>query len=149
MDVDESKINWMLAIASLLAGIGIGALGHHLLNAGARRTQKLRRLLAERERELASLKSGVDDHFSELAGLAESLQRDSDTLMQHLEKGAERLNSLPHQTPGLAAPTADIEEATASPQLKAPRDYADGSGGTLSEEFGLKEDKELPQPPRY
>lgn len=149
MDVDESKINWILAIAGLVVGIGIGAIGHHLLSAGARRTQKLRRQLAERERELTSLKSGVDDHFSELAGLAASLRRDSDTLIQHLEKGTERLNSLPHQSPGLTTQTADIEEAMGSPQLKAPRDYADGSSGTLSEEFGLKEEKELPQPPRY
>jgi hypothetical protein len=32
-----------------------------------------------------------------------------------------------------------------------PRDYADGTGGTLSEDFGLKDDEDAkaPQPPRY
>lgn len=45
-DVEQGNINWVLAIACLLAGVGIGALGYHLLNGGARTAQKLRQRLA-------------------------------------------------------------------------------------------------------
>lgn len=148
--MDESNINWIVAIACLLAGIGIGALGYHLLNGGARRMQTLRRRLAERDHELSTLKSGVDDHFNELTGLAESLRRDSNALMARLEKGAETLNSLPHRPATLEIPPSEVEKDTTSERLSAPRDYADGSGGTLSEDFGLKSDTDkTPQPPRY
>ncbi|HSP59396.1 MAG TPA: DUF1043 family protein [Halomonas sp.] len=147
--MDESNINWVLTIAVLLAGIGIGAMSYHLLNARAGQVQSLRRKVAERERELSVLKSGVDEHFTELTGLAESLRRDSDTLMQRLEKGAETLNSLPHRMNTLNVPPAEVERDTSNERLATPRDYADGSGGTLSEDFGLKSRDVALQPPRY
>lgn len=147
--MDESNINWVLTIAVLLAGIGIGAMSYHFLNARAGQVRALRRKIAERERELAVLKSGVDEHFTELTGLAESLRRDSDTLMQRLEKGAETLNSLPHRSNTLNVPPAEVERDTTNERLATPRDYADGSGGTLSEDFGLKSRDVALQPPRY
>lgn len=147
--MDESNINWIMTIAVLLAGIGIGAMSYHFLNARAGQVRTLRRKVAERDRELSVLKSGVDEHFTELTGLAESLRRDSDTLMQRLEKGAETLNSLPHRTNTLNVPPAEVERDTTNERLATPRDYADGSGGTLSEDFGLKSQDVALQPPRY
>lgn len=148
--MDESNINWIITIAVLLAGIGIGAMSYHFLNARAGQVRTLRRKVAERDRELSVLKSGVDEHFTELTGLAESLRRDSDTLMQRLEKGAETLNSLPHRTNTLNVPPAEVERDTTNERLATtPRDYADGSGGTLSEDFGLKSRDVALQPPRY
>ncbi|PXX99556.1 YhcB family protein [Halomonas sp. LBP4] len=147
--MDESNINWVLAIASLLAGTGIGALGYHLLNAGAAHLQKLRQRLAERDRELAALKDGVDDHFATINGLVESLQRDSDTLARRLEEDAATLAGHDRARRSLEV-TFAAEEQAANEEYAAPRDYADGTGGTLSEDFGLKSGETgAPQPPRY
>ena len=146
--MDVSNINWVLAVASLLAGIGIGALGYHLLNAGAGHLQKLRQRLAERDRELSALKDGVDDHFTAITGLVESLQRDSDALARRLEEGAATLGGHGRAPRSLEVALA-TEEQAANEEYAVPRDYADGTGGTLSEDFGLKNDEAGPQPPRY
>lgn len=147
--MDASKINWILAIACLLAGIGLGALGYHLLNASAASLQKLRQRLAERDRELAALREGMNDHLDEVSRLVTVLQRDGEALAERLAQDASRLGGKRNAPAGLeAAPppaTPDGEEPA------IPRDYADGSGGTLSEDFGLKDDEDAkaPQPPRY
>ncbi|GHE22517.1 YhcB family protein [Halomonas urumqiensis] len=154
--MDESNINWIFAVASLCAGIGIGALGYHLLNATAAHQQKLRQRLAERDRELVALKEGIGDHFDDVTELVESLKRDSDTLSQRLAEHAttlkrsttaqKTLEFMPaHEPP----PAEDVAQADA--EMPTPRDYADGSGGTLSESFGLKRDADKGEtsPPRY
>ncbi|MFY0992385.1 YhcB family protein [Halomonas sp. C05BenzN] len=147
--MDESNINWVLAIASLLAGIGIGALGYHLLNASAGNLQKLRQRLAERDRELAALKDGVDDHFAAITGLVENLRREGDALAQRLEHDAQALGGHSPGRTGLELPL-QVGENAANETYAAPRDYADGTGGTLAEDFGLKsEEGGAPQPPRY
>lgn len=146
--MDETNINWVLAIACLLAGIGIGALGYHLLNASAGNTQRLRQRLAERERELAELKDGMSDSLERIARLAESLQRESRGLEQEAEEARERLGARSLRRQALDAVSPDSATPTTEPA--APRDYADGNRGTLSEDFGLKQnDADAPQPPRY
>lgn len=147
--MDETNINWVLAIACLLAGIGIGALGYHLLNASAGNTQRLRQHLAERERELAEFKDGMGDSLERIARLAESLQRESQGLEQEAEEARDRLGapSLRRQAMDAVSP----EPAATRTEPAVPRDYADGNRGTLSEDFGLKngEAAATPQPPRY
>ncbi|MDR5891603.1 MULTISPECIES: YhcB family protein [Halomonas] len=150
--MDASKINWILAIACLLAGIGLGALGYHLLNASAASLQKLRQRLAERDRELEALRSGVNDHLGEVSRLVAALQRDGEALASRLEQDARRLGGKGAPRAGLEAAAAPETLADADPDAPAmPRDYADGTGGTLSEDFGLKDDEDAkaPQPPRY
>lgn len=147
--MDDSNINWILAIACLLAGIGIGALGYHLLNASAAGQQKLRQRLAERDRELSTLRDGFDDHLQEVSRLAAVLQRNGDALARRLEQDAEALSGK-----GTAPAGLEIISPPAMPdgeEPAMPRDYADGNGGTLSEDFGLKDDEDAkaPQPPRY
>ncbi len=150
-DVYESNIDWVLAIVSGLAGIGIGALGYHLLNSNVARNQKVRQRLAETELELNQVKDSLNDHFARAADLVESIQRQTQELEQQLAQGAERfcddsqirrrLNNVP------------IDQGSSDePSTAAPRDYADGNHGTLSEDFGLRQstgEKEQPQPPRY
>ncbi|MFG6159787.1 YhcB family protein [Halomonas sp. 1390] len=147
--MDETNISWVLAAACLLAGIGIGALGYHLLNASDGNTQRLRQRLAERERALAELKDGLGDSLERIGQLAESLRRESQSLEQEAETASTTLGapSLRRQAMDAATP-APAEEADAP---AVPRDYADGNRGTLSEDFGLKQSEEgaTPQPPRY
>lgn len=149
--MDASKINWILAIACLLAGIGLGALGYHLLNASAASLQKLRQRLAERDRELAALREGMDDHLGEISRLVATLQRDGEVLAERLAQDASRLGSRRSSHAGLENTASSAPETVDGEEPAMPRDYADGTGGTLSEDFGLKDDEEAkaPQPPRY
>lgn len=157
--MDESNLNWFLAIAGLLIGIGIGALGYHLLQVGTGQRQKLRRRLAERDRELTALKTSLGEHFSEASRLVENLQRESEALAKHLALDAETLAGVepPPRVLELSfasegRPAGESEKASEA-EPATPRDYADGSGGTLSEDYGLKrkseESAEAAQPPRH
>ncbi|WP_192036588.1 DUF1043 family protein [Halomonas sp. YLGW01] len=144
----ESNIDWILALASGLAGIGIGALGYHLLNANVARNQKVRQRLAETELELHQVKDSLNDHFVRAADLAASIQRQSRELEQQLSQGADQLCADP-QVKRRLQPETDTAEPGETPDM--PRDYADGGHGTLSEDFGLKrgEEQSETQPPRY
>ncbi len=153
--MDETNINGVLAIACLLAGIGIGVLGYHLLNASAGTVQRLRQQLAERERALSELKDGMGDSLERVARLAESLQHETRELEREAVEASRRLGdrSLRRQA---------IEAVTPAPAMTGqeparPRDYADGNRGTLAEDFGLKDDDAamkdndaaMAQPPRF
>lgn len=140
----QGNIDWILAIASFLAGIGVGALGYHLLNANVARNQKTRQRLAETELELNQMKGSLNDHFARAADLVTSIQRQSHELEQQLAQGAERLcddQQLKRRLAGQADTTTDDEASPAT-----PRDYADGGRGTLSEDFGLQPKHEATSP---
>jgi len=152
--VNESNIDWILAIACFLAGIGIGALCYHLMNANVARNQKVRQRLAETELELNQVKDGLNDHFAKVADLASSIQRQSHELEMHLVQGADKLVDdlkLKRRLHGQQEESAESEEIDA-PQI--PRDYAGGTGGTLTEDYGLRQrhteqPEDTPQTPRY
>ncbi|WP_227367987.1 YhcB family protein [Halomonas sp. M20] len=154
----EGNINWILAIASALAGIGIGALGYHLLNANVARNQKVRQRLAETELELSQVRDNLNDHFINVFSLVKGIQRQSLELEQQVTLGAERLSDDPRLKQQLAGqPETDSVDTTpkdGSETFETPRDYADGGRGTLSEDFGLQQPKadeedQQTQPARY
>ncbi|MDT8896371.1 DUF1043 family protein [Halomonas sp. I1] len=142
--MEQGNINWVLAIACLLAGVGIGALGYHLLNGGARSAQKLRQRLAERDRELSELRTGLGEHIDRANGLLDALLANGQSLQQEMQDSAARLGSSQPRKPDFGQTDETNDD------VNAPRDYADGNRGTLSEDFGLKDSGEAPaQPPRY
>ncbi|MHB0774359.1 Z-ring associated ZapG family protein [Halomonas sp. WWR20] len=150
--MNESNIDWILAIACFLAGIGIGALGYHLLNANVARNQKVRQRLAETELELSQVKDALNDHFAKAADLVTSIQRQSQELEQQLSLGADRLCDdlqLKRRLHQQNQPDSETTDAATTPQV--PRDYADGNQGTLSEDYGLRRQLETEPdiPPRY
>ncbi|MDZ7853394.1 MAG: DUF1043 domain-containing protein [Halomonas sp.] len=147
--MDETNINWVLATACLLAGVGIGALGYHLLVIGAGNAQHLRQRLAERERELSELKDGMGDSLERIARLAESLRRESQSLEQEAEEARDRLGARSLRRQAMEAVSPESTATTAEPNM--PRDYADGDRGTLAEDFGLRhgDDAAKPQPTRH
>ncbi len=149
--MDASKINWILAIGCLLAGVGLGALGYHLFNSSTTGLQKMRQRLAERDRELAALRTGMDDHLNEVSRLVADLQRDSEALASRLAQDARSLGGKNDPVSNMEIATGQMSPEGGSEEPAMPRDYAKGSGGTLSEDFGLKndEDAKAPQPPRY
>ena len=149
--VEYDNVNWIVAIVSLLAGLGIGAIGYRLLSSSASQAQELRRQIAEREREASALRSGLNEHFNQVGMMVSNIQREMRTLEHRLTEDASTLHCEPFTSSQLEA--ADQPALTGEERdIATPRDYADGSGGTLSEDFGLKprEEKEEPsQPPRY
>ena len=157
--MEASNINVILAAACLIAGIGIGALGYHLLNGGARNAQKLRQRLTERERQIAEWKDGVDEHFTQMDTLIQRLLEGGQNLRQQLDESAKRLGR--EGTPSKVTPPGNLQISSLTPSddaaqedLKIPRDYADGNSGTLSEDYGLRkededDDEASPRPPRY
>ncbi|MCE8034787.1 DUF1043 family protein [Billgrantia tianxiuensis] len=148
--MDYGNVNWIVAIVSLLVGLGIGVFGYRALGTSATRLQELRRQVAERERELSVLREGMNEHFTQVGMMVSNIQREMRTLEHRITEDASTLHCEPQDKNRLKA--ADQPALTESDDVPAPRDYADGSGGTLSEDFGLKpstEKSELPQPPRY
>lgn len=149
--MEYGNVNWLLAIISLLVGLGLGALGYHLLGSSAGTLQQLRRQSAEKERELAELREGLGEHFSQVGMMVGNLQREMRTLEHRLKEDASTLRCETDKVRQLDA--ADQPALTGqADELPMPRDYADGTGGTLSENFGLKpseEQPQAPQPPRY
>lgn len=148
----DSNIDWILAIVSALAGIGIGALGYHLLNANVARNQKTRQRLAETELELSQVKDALNDHFAHAVNLVTGIQRQSQELEQQLALAADRLCDDTQLRRQLASGKELSDDEDTS--LSIPRDYADGNRGTLAEDFGLRRDEDLnsnesSQPPRY
>ncbi|WP_165789413.1 YhcB family protein [Billgrantia endophytica] len=149
--MEYGNINWIMAIVSLLAGLGIGAMGYHLFGTGASRLQQLRRQVVERERELSVLKEGMGEHFEQVGMMVSNIQREVRTLQHRLTEDASTLDQLPQsaRSRDIAATTALADQGG---EVPAPRDYADGTGGTLSEDFGLKpasENADAPRAPRY
>lgn len=155
--MDYGNINWILAIVCLLAGMGIGAMGLRVIGSNATRLQQHRRKLAERERELTQLKEQLTEHFAEAGTLVNNIRREARALEHRLSEDAGKLGqAVPTVRPSLdVVPPdhADPEQAdTEQAGIPVPRDYADGRGGTLSEDFGLKSDDDTAkarQPPRY
>lgn len=149
--MDYGNINWMVAILSLLAGLGIGSFGYRMLGNSATQLQELRRQVVERERELSVLKESLSEHFTQVGMMVSNIQREMRTLEHRLTEDASTLKSEAGDSHKLK--TADQPALTgADDDIPTPRDYADGTSGTLSEDFGLKpsdDNRELPQPPRY
>ena len=97
--VEPSNFNMILAAACLVAGIGLGALGYHLLNGGARNAQRLRLKLTERERQALRL-AGEGRTASEIAeqlGLSHGTVRNylSECIGKHL--GERQARPLPRR----------------------------------------------------
>lgn len=133
--MEESNINLVLIIACLVAGSGIGALGYHLLGSSARQSQLLRQRLAEKERQLSEVRSGLGEHVVRLTHMAQTLNRDSQALLQEVNQAGTSLGM--KQQPADLATDPEINGGKA--ELNTPRDYADGNSGTLSEDFGLRQ----------
>lgn len=148
--MEESNINVVLVIACLIGGSGIGALGYHLFGPGARQIQQLRQRLAEKERQLSEVRTGLGDHVERLTRMAQALSQDSEALLREVSHAGTSLSV--ESRPGLeVSPTPPSSDA----ELSTPRDYAAGNSGTLSEDFGLKHtledgsDSKAQPPPRH
>ncbi|WP_447529033.1 YhcB family protein [Vreelandella sp. TE19] len=156
----EANSPIIYALIGLAVGFLIGLLCYRLANKGERHRASLKQTLLEREHQIAELKKAMGSHVSDVRQCLEAIRSQADDIEDKLDAGAEQWElsknpdtafTQPRKTPALGTSTTPKAPEAESPAT--PRDYADGKGGTLSEEYGLKDTKAkeaaVDQPPRY
>lgn len=150
----EASSPFTFAIIGLILGFIIGLGCYRLLGKTQREYAAIKQTLLERERQIAELKKSMGNHVTNIKQRLENIRDEADQLEQQLEDDAAQwqLGSSAPKPIANGAPV-DRTENNENP-VNMPRDYADGKGGTLSEDFGLKESAKAqndaaPQPPRY
>jgi uncharacterized protein len=156
--VDPSS-SFMFAVAGLVVGFIAGMGCYRLLSKSQRQAAAMRQTLLEREHQIAEIKSSVGEHLTGIYQRLSNIRDEADQLELQLREDAAEWNirdtsfqsSLDldgsHTKKDQPAAVNTIAP-TFTPTM--PRDYADGKGGTLSEDFGLKgNEATTPQPPRY
>ena len=142
--MDETTI--LVAIACLAVGLVVGSLLTRTLSPQEKKRRDLETRLRAREEELGSYRRDVSDHLLKTSELIRELNQSQRQLGEQLTRSALQLS-----TPEVC----DQVQETAFTGLardpgthvlpetprEAPKDYAPG-GGTLSEEYGLRESAE-------
>ncbi|GGC81615.1 ZapG family protein [Vreelandella lutescens] len=144
----EASSPLTFAIIGLIVGFIIGLVCYRLFSKGARDVSSLKQTLLEREHQIADLKKGMSSHLTSIQERLENIRHEADLLEQQVESEATQWK-LSNVKP-LSQPASNPENDQG---VAMPRDYAAGKNGTLSEDFGLKENKSQDstpaQPPRY
>ncbi|CEP36629.1 MULTISPECIES: YhcB family protein [unclassified Halomonas] len=145
------------AIIGFIVGLIVGAVAYRLFSKSQREASSMRQKLLEREHQIAEMKSSVGSHLTGIYQRLSNIRDEANQLELQLKEDAAEWNirdAAIHQ-PSLdlsGVDSAQEQQTTADTNTPAtPRDYADGKGGTLSEDFGLKgNEATTPQPPpRY
>lgn len=147
--VNLADTPWMIVLIAFLLGGGAGALIYHLLNSSVARNLKVRQKLTETELQLTQTREGVNDHFARTADGLSILARQIEELEQSLQQDASRLcdddtvlKRLEHRRA-----THDDNVAPSTNYYEPPKDYSEGTSGTLSEDFGFSH-QDVKEPPR-
>ncbi|UYF98542.1 MULTISPECIES: YhcB family protein [unclassified Halomonas] len=170
----EANSPLLFVLIGLVIGFLIGLLCYRLMSKGERHRASLKQTLLEREHQIAELKKAQGRHVGEVRQCLEAIRHQADELEDKLDTNTEQWE-LAHTPaapfdetvqaskttapakPAKPAAPAPAEATSKTPQTSetppTPRDYADGKGGTLSEEYGLKDSRAkepaVDQPPRY
>lgn len=150
----DTNIDWVLMVLTFTLGAGAGALLYHLVKANSGQSSDLKQRMNQKEIELARLTENVSEHFARTDELVNTLEKNYQSLLNHLQKGADtfcddatlyKQISANKKSRSKTAFTEEAEEENYVSQ--PPMDYAPQSSGTLSEKFGLDQ-KKAPQPPK-
>lgn len=143
------------AVIGFIVGLIAGAVVYRLFSKSQREAASMRQKLLEREHQIAEMKSSVGSHLTGIYQRLSNIRDEANQLELQLKEDAEEWNI----RDAAIQPSLDLSgiDSTQEQQTTAdaappttPRDYADGKGGTLSEDFGLKgKEAAPPQPPRY
>ena len=143
------------AIIGFIVGLIVGLGSYRLFSKSQREAASMRQKLLEREHQIAEMKSSVGSHLTGIYQRLSNIRDEANQLELQLKEDAEEWDI----RDAAIQPSLDLSgiNSTSEQQAQAdtaapatPRDYADGKGGTLSEDFGLKSNEvATPQPPRY
>ncbi|MGS2743140.1 ZapG family protein [Halomonas sp. LS-001] len=153
----ESSYELIFALSGVVIGIIVGIVGYRLVSKSHRDGIQMQQRLLESERQVTELKARMGAHLIDthkhitmMRNMTAELEQQLTQEATHWQLDDETLQHLdfsdidaPNEKAGIAP------ESTETPTAGVPRDYADGKSGTLSEDFGLKERAQPPQPPRY
>ncbi|MFD2229685.1 YhcB family protein [Alkalimarinus sediminis] len=143
-----------IAVIAFLSGAFLGILIYRAIRSDASRSARVEQQMDELQQTHTRYQAQVSDHFVQTAHLINRLNQDYRDIHNHLAKGATELCSedsansllsLSSETP--EQPIIDHQEEISEIEkiyAEPPRDYAPKSTddqGTLSEEFGLKENE--------
>ena len=141
------------AVIGLIVGFIFGMGCYRLFSKSQRETASMRQQLLEREHQIAEMKTSVGNHLTGIYERLSNIRDEANQLELQLKEDAAEWNirdaAVQHSLDlsGINSKQQPSEDNT-PPAM--PRDYADGKGGTLSENFGLKSHEvATPQPPRY
>lgn len=132
---------FVTGLFSLLAGVVLGAIGIGYAR-GKFLGRDIEQRLHQTETELQTYQRDVAEHFAHTSQLVNNLTQAYRDVHEHLANGALKL-----ATPAISKQILDAaqndkpnlrEQAVEPPRDWAPR--APGSKGTLSEDYGLKDD---------
>lgn len=143
------------AVIGLIVGFIAGMGCYRLFSKSQRQAATLRQTLLEREHQIAEMKTNVGSHLNGIYQRLGNIRDEADQLEQQLKEDAAEWNIRDATIqPSLDFSGVDTDKLSSDPGSAStpamPRDYADGKGGTLSEDFGLKGNQTAtPQPPRY
>jgi len=137
------------AVAALVVGLLLGVLLTRKSSSG----QKLHTVetqLEQTEQNLNNYQQEVTEHFAETAKLVNNLTQNYRDVHEHLAGSALKLANVDISRELLSSPPSDASKGTPIEQgdisqenFHPPKDWAP-SEGTLSEDYGLKEEKDLP-----
>ncbi|MDN6321821.1 MAG: YhcB family protein [Halomonas sp.] len=143
------------AIIGFIVGLIVGAVAYRLFSKSQREAASMRQKLLEREHQIAEMKNSVGSHLTGIYQRLSNIRDEANQLELQLKEDSEEWDI----RDAAIQPSVDFSslKSTQEQQTKedtstpaTPRDYADGKGGTLSEDFGLKSNEAAtPQPPRY
>nr|WP_273543263.1 DUF1043 family protein [Halomonas profundi] len=141
------------AVIGLIVGFIIGMGCYRLFSKSQRETASMRQQLLEREHQIAEMKTSVGSHLTGIYERLSNIRDEANQLELQLKEDAAEWNI----RDAAIQPSLDLSGINSKQQPAEddttpamPRDYADGKGGTLSENFGLKSNEAAtPQPPRY
>ena len=115
----------------------------------------MRQKLLEREHQIAEMKNSVGSHLTGIYQRLSNIRDEANQLELQLKEDAAEWDirdaSIQQNLDLSGIASKSGQQTQSDTTLPAtPRDYADGKGGTLSEDFGLKNHQATPpQPPRY
>ena len=154
----QASSELIFALSGVVVGILLGVFGYRLLSRNHRETNLMQQKLLESERQVEELKARMGTHLLDTHQHIDTLRTTAHQLEHQLAQEArywqlddEKLQRLSLNGDVNKDPSESsiLNAAESTLEAGVPRDYADGKNGTLSEDFGLKEPEQAPQPPRY
>ncbi len=134
----------LAALASGLTGVVVGVAVTRYLNPQRKENKALEARLEKAEEGLSEYQHQVTEHFTHTASLVNNLTESYKDIHEYLAVSAMKLSNMDISQPVIIADANSRLAQVAAGQVEAPKDYApkDENGpGTLSEEYGLKDDE--------
>ncbi|MCG9596518.1 DUF1043 family protein [Vibrio sp. Isolate25] len=133
---------WIYALVGLLVGAVLGIIISRITTPGYNKQKTIQKDLDNAKFELEQQKQDLADHFAQTAEMLDSLGKEYTKLYQHMTKtSSELLPNIPIQDNPFNKKVAEQTKVEMQAEVEqplilneAPKDYASGATGMLTEE---------------